>query len=34
MRVGPVLAHYSQYGVHASGLASVLKDIAFRRQRT
>jgi glycosyltransferase involved in cell wall biosynthesis len=34
IRVGPVLAHYSQYGVHASGLASVLKDIAFRRQRT
>jgi glycosyltransferase involved in cell wall biosynthesis len=33
-RVGRVLAHYSQYGVHASGLASVLKDIAFRRQRT
>jgi glycosyltransferase involved in cell wall biosynthesis len=33
-RVGPVLAHYSQYGIHASGLASVLKDITFRRQRS
>jgi glycosyltransferase involved in cell wall biosynthesis len=32
-RLGPVLKHYFQYGVHASGLASVLKDLAFRRQR-
>ena len=32
-RLGPVLARYSQYRSHASGLASVLKDIAFRRQR-
>jgi glycosyltransferase involved in cell wall biosynthesis len=32
-RLGPILARYSQYGVHASGLASVLKDLAFRRQR-
>jgi glycosyltransferase involved in cell wall biosynthesis len=33
-RLGPVLAHYSRYRVHASGLASLLKDLAFRRQRS
>jgi glycosyltransferase involved in cell wall biosynthesis len=33
-RLGPVLARYSQYRVHASGLASVLKDLALRRQRS
>jgi glycosyltransferase involved in cell wall biosynthesis len=33
-RLGPVLARYSRYQVHASGLASLLKDLAFRRQRS
>ena len=32
-RLGPVLRRYSQYGVHASGLASVLKDLALKRGR-
>lgn len=32
-RLGPVLTRYCQYDVHASGWASALKDIAFRRQR-
>jgi glycosyltransferase involved in cell wall biosynthesis len=32
-RLGPVLRRYSQYGVHASGLASVLKDLALKRRR-
>jgi hypothetical protein len=32
-RLGPVLSQYSQYGVHASGLASVLKDLALKRRR-
>jgi hypothetical protein len=27
-RLVPVLARYSLYGVHASGLASVVKDLA------
>jgi glycosyltransferase involved in cell wall biosynthesis len=29
-RVNPILQQYSQYGVHASGLASVLKDLALK----
>jgi len=32
-RLGPILARYSQYGVHATGLASVLKDLSLNRQR-
>jgi glycosyltransferase involved in cell wall biosynthesis len=32
-RLGPVLSQYSRYGVHASGLASVLKDLALKRRR-
>jgi glycosyltransferase involved in cell wall biosynthesis len=31
-RVGPVLRRYREYGVHASGLASVFKDLALKRQ--
>jgi glycosyltransferase involved in cell wall biosynthesis len=30
-RLGPVLMRYAQYGEHASGLASVLKDLALAR---
>jgi glycosyltransferase involved in cell wall biosynthesis len=30
-RLRPILKQYSQYRVHASGLASVLKDLAFER---
>lgn len=30
-RLGPVLKRYSQYGAHASGLPSVLKDLALKR---
>ena len=32
-RLGPILARYGQYAVHASGLASVLKDLALARPR-
>jgi glycosyltransferase involved in cell wall biosynthesis len=32
-RLGPIVTHYSQYRVHASGLASALKDLALERQR-
>jgi glycosyltransferase involved in cell wall biosynthesis len=32
-RLGPILARYYQYGVHARGLASVLKDLSLKRQR-
>lgn len=32
-RLVPILGRYSQYGVHASGLASVLKDLALKRER-
>jgi hypothetical protein len=31
-RVGPVLRRYREYGVHASGLASVFMDLALKRQ--
>jgi glycosyltransferase involved in cell wall biosynthesis len=31
MRLGPILKRYSQYRVHASGLASALKDLALER---
>ena len=31
-RVGPVLKRSREYGVHASGLASVFKDLALKRQ--
>jgi len=31
-RLGPILARYSQYGVHASGWASMFKDLALERQ--
>jgi glycosyltransferase involved in cell wall biosynthesis len=30
-RLGPILARYGQYRVHASGFASVLKDVALER---
>jgi glycosyltransferase involved in cell wall biosynthesis len=32
-RLGPILRRYSQYGEHASGLASALKDLALKRPR-
>jgi glycosyltransferase involved in cell wall biosynthesis len=32
-RLGPILRRYSQYGVHASGLASALKDLLIERSR-
>jgi glycosyltransferase involved in cell wall biosynthesis len=32
-RLGPILTHYSQYGIHASGLPSALKDFVLRRPR-
>jgi glycosyltransferase involved in cell wall biosynthesis len=32
-RLGPILTRYSQYGVHASGLPSVLKDLILKRSR-
>jgi glycosyltransferase involved in cell wall biosynthesis len=32
-RLGPILMRYSQYRVHASGLASALKDLALKRKR-
>jgi hypothetical protein len=32
-RLGPILTHYSQYRVHASGLSSAVKDLALERQR-
>ena len=32
-RLGRVLTHYAQYGVHASGLASGLKDLALKKSR-
>jgi glycosyltransferase involved in cell wall biosynthesis len=32
-RLGPILKRYSQYRVHASGLASALKDLALERPR-
>jgi glycosyltransferase involved in cell wall biosynthesis len=31
-RLGPILTRYSEYRVHATGLASALKDLALRRQ--
>jgi glycosyltransferase involved in cell wall biosynthesis len=31
-RLGPVLSRFSQYRVHASGLASAFKDLALKRQ--
>ena len=31
MRVVPILTRFSQYGLHASGLPSMLKDLALRR---
>jgi glycosyltransferase involved in cell wall biosynthesis len=30
-RLGPILTRYSQYGIHASGLPSVLKDLVLGR---
>jgi hypothetical protein len=30
-RLGPILKRYPQYSVHASGLPSVLKDLALKR---
>lgn len=32
-RLGPILTRYSQYGVHASGLPSALKDLVLTRAR-
>ena len=32
-RLGPILTRYSQYGVHASGLPSALKDLVLKRPR-
>ena len=32
-RLGPILTRYSQYGVHASGLPSALKDLILKRSR-
>ena len=32
VRLGPILTHYPQYKIHASGLASALKDLVLRRQ--
>ena len=32
-RLGQVLTHYAQYGVHASGFASGLKDVALKKSR-
>ena len=32
-RLGPVLKRYPQYSVHASGLPSVLKDLALKRSQ-
>jgi glycosyltransferase involved in cell wall biosynthesis len=31
-RLGPILRQYSQYEVHASGLASALKDLVLRKE--
>lgn len=31
-RLGPILARYPQYRVHASGLASALKDLVLKRE--
>jgi hypothetical protein len=31
-RLGLILMQYSQYGVHASGLASAFKDLALERE--
>jgi glycosyltransferase involved in cell wall biosynthesis len=31
-RLGPILKQYSQYEVHASGLASALKDLVLKRE--
>ena len=33
MRLAPILTHSSQYGLHASGLLSMLKDLALKRSR-
>ncbi len=33
MRVVPILTHFSQYELHASGLLSMLKDLALERPR-
>jgi glycosyltransferase involved in cell wall biosynthesis len=32
IRLGPILTHYPQYKLHASGLASALKDLVLKRQ--
>ena len=32
-RLGPALTRYVQYRVHASGLASVLKDLILKRPK-
>jgi glycosyltransferase involved in cell wall biosynthesis len=32
VRLGPILTHYPQYKIHASGLASALKDLVLKRQ--
>jgi glycosyltransferase involved in cell wall biosynthesis len=31
VRLGPILTHYPQYKIHASGLASALKDLVLKR---
>jgi glycosyltransferase involved in cell wall biosynthesis len=33
MRIAPILTRYSQYELHASGLPSMLKDLALKRSR-
>ena len=32
IRLGPILTHYPEYKLHASGLASALKDLVLKRQ--
>lgn len=32
VRLGPIVNHYSEYKLHASGLASALKDLVLKRQ--
>jgi hypothetical protein len=32
-RIGRILRQYSQYGVHASGSASAIKDLVLKRER-
>lgn len=31
-RIGPIVTRYAQYRLHASGLASMLKDLVFKRK--